>query len=142
MKPLNVLICGADKRTIRRIAQALSDDDVTIETHHPMNLLLSKTQGGEFCLIDLDGMNRYVLCSLLSIVRYTFPRMTVIGISARSGKKVLGDEITLDACFNMLPRLEDLIMLAPPVAGRYLYDTEPLREIDCFPRPSGNLQPI
>lgn len=122
METLSAVICGADKRAMQKIAQALSDDGVSVETLNPINLLISKTNGGDFFLIDLDGLNPYVLCSLLSIVRYTFPHTPVIGISAKSKEKLLSDDFKLDACFKQVPHLDELVVSAPSLAARCHYE--------------------
>lgn len=133
MKPLTILICGTDEPAMQRAAHALSGDGVKVKTYRPFDLLVSKAQGGDFLLIDLDGLNRFFLRSLLPIVRDTLPKMPIIGISAKSSYTSLDNELKLDACFNRVPDLEDLIVLTPQVTAKYLVGTDTLQAIDSSP---------
>ena len=90
---------------------------------------------GDLLLIDLDGLNRFFLRSLLPIVRDTLPKVPVIGISTKSSYTLLDNELKLDACFNEVPRLEDLVVLTPQVTAKYLVDTG-------TPRAIGNSPPL
>lgn len=134
MKPLTILICGTDESAMQRAARALSDDGVKVKTYRPFDLLVSKAQGGDFLLIDLDGLNRFFLRSLLPIVRDTLPKMPIIGISAKSSYSPLDNELKLDAYFNRVPAPEDLIVLTSQVTAKYLVDTGTLRAIGSPPR--------
>lgn len=128
MEALSVLICGADEMAMQRIAQALSDDGVRVKAHHPVDLLVSSPQSWDFLLIDLDGLTGFV-SSLLPKVCRRFRNLPVIGISTKPGYTPPGNGVKLDACFNKVPRLEDLITLTPQMTAKYLCDTGTLREI-------------
>jgi len=128
MNALNVLICGVNEPAMQRIAQILSADGIRVETHHPVDLLVSNTCGWDLLLIELDGLTSFV-SSLLPMVCRRFPKLPVIGISTSSGDTPLDHRFKLDACLNKAPRLEDLIILAPHLTAKYLCDTDTLRAI-------------
>ena len=133
MKPLTILICGTDEPAMQQTAQALCGDNVKVKTYRPFDLLVAKAQGGDFLLIDLDGLNRFFLRSLLPIVRQTLPEVPVIGISTKSSYTLLDSELKLDAYFNRVPQLEDLVILTPKVTAKYLVDTGTLQAISNAP---------
>lgn len=138
MRNLNVLICGADESAMQQIAASLAEDGVTIEiSNHPIDALDSNARKWDFLLIDLDGLNSFLL-SLIPAICHKFPNLPVIGISTKSNTDEisLGGRFKLDAYFHKAPRVEDLIVLAPRVAAKYLCDTGTLRAIKTGPLPS------
>ena len=135
MRSLNVLICGADELAMQQIAASLVEDGVTVHiSNHPIDALDSNAQKWDFLLIDLDGLNSF-LRSLIPAICHKFPNLPVIGISSQSNTSdiSLGNRFKLDAYFNKAPRVEDLIVLAPRVAAKYLCDTGTLRAIKTGP---------
>ena len=129
MRTLNILVCGSDEPAMKRIATALSDDGVNIETSsQPVNNLISVRQGWDFLLVDLDGLDSF-LRTLLPSITCHFPNLPVIGVSTKSSRADtidLGRVLRLDGCLDRLPRPEDLIVSSPQVAAKYLCDTKPL----------------
>lgn len=129
MDSLNVLICGTDKPAMQRMAQELPDVGVTVGTHHPIDILLAKIQEADFFLIDLDRLNGVVLCSLLSIIRINFPMVPVTGFSTKCSDTLVGNGFKLDACYNKVPHLEDIMVLATHVATKHIHDAGLLRAV-------------
>jgi hypothetical protein len=128
MRPLSVLICGGDRINLHRMAQALKDDGVKVETsHQPLDRLYGN-QMWDFLVVDLDGLNSF-LRSLLPGILQNYPNLSVVGVSTKnSANEVLNTSLglRLDACLNRIPRAEDLITCSPRVAAQYLSDTQPL----------------
>ena len=142
MRNLNVLICGADELAMQEIAAVLVDDGVTVEiSNHPIDALDSNTRKWDFLLIDLDGMNSF-LRSLIPAICHRFPKLPVIGISTQTSDTSLGNGIKLHAFLNKVPRAEDLIVMAPGIASKYLCDTGTLREIKTGPLPIVKTGPL
>ena len=130
---LNILICSSDDSTMRRMARLLNDKGVRAKTTNRLiDRLCFTQQQWDLLLIDLDGLNSF-LRSLLPAVSRKFPNVLRIGISTSgvTDTDILaqGYGLDLDAYLTELPRTEDLIVLFPQIAAKYLCDTEALREL-------------
>lgn len=133
MRNLNVLICGADEPAMQKMAASLAEDGVTATiSTHPLDALDSNTRKWDFLIIDLDGLNSF-LRSLIPAICHRFPNLPVIGVSTRSKDITFGNGLKLHAYLNRTPRIEDLIVIAPRIAAKYLCDTGTLREIKTGP---------
>lgn len=136
MRKLNVLICGADELALQQIAEPLTEDGVAVTTsNHPLDALDSDTRKWDFLIIDLDGLNSF-LRSLIPAICHKFPNLPVIGVSDSAKEITLGNGLKLHAYLNRTPRIEDLIVVAPRIAAKFLCDTGTLREIKTGPLPS------
>jgi hypothetical protein len=137
MKRLNILICGGDILNLQRTAKALADDGVCVEiTSQLLDYLWFSANAWDVLLIDLDGLTSF-LRSLLPEIGKKFPKLPLVGFSSRTPNDVLGTlrpwGIELDALLDGTPAPEDLIVLFPHVAAKYLCDTRPLRLSDTGP---------
>lgn len=142
MRTLNVLICGADELAMQRIAESLAEDGVTVQiSNHPIDALDSNTREWDFLLIDLDGLNSF-LRSLIPAICHRFPNLPVIGISTQTSDTSLGNGLKLHAFLNKVPRAEDLIVVAPGIATKYLCDTGTLRDIKTGPLSKVKTRPL
>ena len=137
MKPLRILICGGDVRSLQRTAQALADEGakIAISTNLIDNLCFSD-QEWDFLLIDLDGLTSF-LRSLLPTICRRFPNLPIIGVSTRPVSDIipanLGYGVELDDYIFGSIRLEDLIVRFPHVAEKYVCDTGALGALGTQP---------
>lgn len=137
MKPLRILICGGDVRSLQRAAQILTDEGVKVETSTSLidNLCFSG-QEWDFLLIDLDGLTSF-LRSLLPTICRRFPNLPIVGISTQPAYDVtptsLGYGVELDDYIFGSIQLEDLIVRFPHVASKYVCDTGALGALGTQP---------
>jgi len=137
MKRLNILVCGGDILNLKRIAESLSDDGVQVEiTSQLLDYLWFSANTWDVLLVDLDGLTSF-LRSLLPEINKKFPKLPLVGFSARNPNEILSTVkpwgIELDAFWIGMPAPENLIVLFPEIAAKYLCDTRPLRLPDTGP---------
>ena len=131
MKPLRVLICGGNHQPLQKVAKALSDEGMKVETStRVIDCLCIPNQKWDFLLVDLDGLDSF-LRGLLPAVRIKYPELHIVGISTRSTTDIsfLPSDLVLDGYFPSMPRPEDLIVGFPRVTANYLCDTNALRAV-------------
>ena len=127
--PLRILICSNNEITRRKMARSLSGEGVHIQTcegifNHPQFF----QQGWNYLVVDLNGIDKF-LRKLLPLLIRKHPKMLRIGISTKSVKNSRALDLKLDACLSEIPRLEELIVYFPQVAGKYLCDPTSLSEL-------------
>ena len=137
MRSLNILIYGNRAARLRQLAYRLSDEGVKVQISSQLvDCLHASLYGIDFLLIDLDGLNSFLLNLLSAFCRNRPPNFPIIGISTQSPDDVvlLRDEyeLKLDDYLFENPRPEDLIVRFPEIATKYMCDID---AVDDF-RPS------
>ena len=139
---LNILLCGSNEASLQRMARFLNDEGVTID----MSCRLVECLGflprhWDFLIVDLDDANSF-LRSLLPAFFKKYPDVYRIGVSSQSESPdaalALSLELEMDAYVSELPKVEELIVLFPEVAARYLCDKETADHVAAEPQPQAD----
>jgi len=131
--PLSILICSNNEATIHQMTRTLTGEGVHIQTSDGLiDYFRFSKHTWDYLLIDLDGLDSY-LRNLLPHLFAKFPDLPRIGISTKSASNIKaldpGFGLDLDAWLSEIPEPEDLIVLFPQVADRYLCDSSTFKEL-------------
>lgn len=130
---LSILICSSNDTTMRQMCRTLTGDGVQIQTSERLtDQHQISGQEWDYLLIDLDGLNNSLRGVLPAVCR-KFPNLPKIGISTRFAPDIdilnQGFALELDAYLTEIPYPEDLIVLFPRVAEKYLCDFTVLKDL-------------
>jgi hypothetical protein len=131
MKSLRILLCGGDGPALKKKAEVLTEEGMTVQISTQLiDILYFPKQEWDFLMVDLDGLSSF-LRSLLPAVSRNLPDLPIVGLSTNATGEMnlaqLGYGLELDDCLFGMPRPEELIVRFPHVAAKYLCDTGSLQ---------------